>query len=158
MNLIFDNGKDKFSLEDYDTYGEFLEAILPTVKEKDDILKEYTIELDYVNSSDFDINFNSAGSVETLWDWFSKVNDYDGLDQEVILAYASLHVVSLSEITEALDNYIGWAEDDYEMATDILYNYHDFSRDQIHYILDTLDCTEKILEYTESWASYYFWL
>lgn len=158
MNLIFDNGKDKFSLEDYDTYGEFLEAILPTVKEKDDILREYTIELDYVNSSDFDINFNSAGSVEILWDWYTKVNDFDELDQEVILAYASLHVVSLSEITEALDNYIGWAEYDYEIARDILYNYHDFTRDQIHYILDTLDCTEKILEYTESWANHYFWL
>lgn len=158
MNLIFDNGKDKFSLRDYNTYEEFLEAILPTVKEKDDILKEYTIELDGINSSDFDINFNSAGTIETLWDWYTRVNDLDEYDQEVVLAYASLYVVSLSGITEAQDNYIGWAESDYEMARDILYNYHCFTEDQIHYVVDTLECTEKILEYTESWAGYYFWL
>ena len=158
MNLIFDNGKDKFSLEDYNTYEEFLKAILPTVKEKDDILKEYTIELDCVNSSDFDVNFNSVGTIEELWDWYTRVDDLDEFDQEVILAYASLHEVSLSGITEAQDDYIGWAEDDYDMAKDILYSYHDFSRDQIDYILDTLECTEKILEYTESWDGYYFWL
>lgn len=158
MNLIFDNGKDKFSLKNYNTYEEFLEAILPTVKEKDDILKEYTIELDLINSSDFDVNFNSAGTIETLWDWYTRVNDLDEFDQEVILAYASLHVVSLSGITEAQDNYIGWVESDYEMARDILYNHYDFNSDQVHYIVDTLDCTEKILEDTESWAGYYFWL
>ena len=158
MNLIFDNGKDKFSLEDYNTYEEFLKAILPTVKEKDDILKEYTIELDYVNSSDFDVNFNSVGTIEELWDWYIRINNLDEFDQEVILAYASLHEVSLSGITEAQDDYIGWAEDDYDMAKDILYSYHDFSGDQIDYVLDTLECTEKILEYTESWDGYYFWL
>lgn len=158
MNLIFDNGKDKFSLRDYNTYEEFLEAILPTVKEKDDILKEYTIELDCINSSDFDVNFNSVSTIETLWDWYTRVNDLYEDDQEVVLAYASLHVVSLSGITEAQDNYIGWAESDYDIARGILYNYYDFTEDQIHYVVDTLGCTEKILEYTESWAGHYFWL
>ena len=142
MNLIFDNGKDKFSLEDYNTYEEFLEAILSTGEEEKDVIRDYTISL---IGYDYDIDFYRVKDLETLYNWYLDINEYEDYEKEAILAYNDLYGFS-TNMDKPLDELFGKYTCDYDAAYTLLTDYMDFNRDQAIYVLDRLDCVDKIIE------------
>lgn len=156
IDIVFDNGKDVFALSQYTNYDNFIEDISLTVEKEEDIFKDYTISL--CGNDSYDIAFYNARSVEDIFKWYWKLRDFDEqTEQDWILAYNSLYGFTMSFDT-CIDECFGEFDSNYEAAYEFLVWTKDFTPEQAQYILDYLDCTDKVIDTTfDVYNNYYFW-
>lgn len=142
IDINLNDGENNFNFSEFEDYDSLLKAILSTVEEEKDIIRDYTISL---IGYDYDIDFYRVKDLETLFNWYLDINEYEDYEKEAILAYNDLYGFS-TNMDKPLDELFGKYTCDYDAAYTLLTEYMDFNRDQAIYVLDRLDCVDKIIE------------
>lgn len=142
IDINLNDGENNFNFSEFEDYNSLLKAILSTEEEEKDIIRDYTISL---IGYDYDIDFYRVRDLETLYNWYLDINEYEDYEKEAILAYNDLYGFS-TNMDKPLDELFGKYTCDYDAAYTLLTEYMDFNRDQAIYVLDRLNCVDKIIE------------
>lgn len=85
-------------------------------------------------------------SLAQLFNFYQKLSEYEDNDQEIIIGYLyNIDDIPSNNMNDAFDYYFGIYDSDYEVAEDILSEYLGMNRSQINYVLDKLDCADKVV-------------
>lgn len=113
----------------------------------DRTMEDFTIEL--TGSPDVYMSFDGA-KIDEIFEGYKELMEFDEEDQDIILSYLDLNGYNISlgksAMYEALDEYFGEFESDREAAYSVLTECLDMTRTQASYVLDTLECVDKVVE------------
>ena len=88
-----------------------------------------------------------APSLTQLFNFYQDLLEYDDNDQEIIIGYLyNVDGIPDGYMNDAFDYYFGIYDSDYEAAEDILSECLSMNRSQINYVLDRLDCADRVVE------------
>lgn len=137
------------NIVDYDHYEDLIKDLhkIYEISDREELEGVVLNDLEITCAYRFHI---PSTSLEQVYDSVKTLEEYEEYDQEIILSYWEMYYTNLdinhSGAREALDNYFGWYESDYDAAREFLKCCLDMNNHQADYVLDTLNCADNIVE------------
>ncbi len=135
--------------ETYDSLESRLMKLLDCSQDQviDRTMEDFTIEL--TGNPDVCMSFDGA-KIDKIFKGYRELLEFDEEDQDIILSYFCLYEYNLSLgmtcMYYAFDDYFGYFETDWEAAYSVLTELLDMNKTQAVYVLDTLECVDKVVE------------
>lgn len=143
--IVYINEISSLNFSNYETWEDLEDRIVDILGcTKEEVLKRaYDVHIVGFNSS-----LSYTQELDKLYEGYKDLLEFD--EQDIILAYLELGQLDLSYgrdvVFDALDAYYGRYDSDWEAAYDFLRDALGMDHTQTLYVLDTLDCVDKIIE------------
>lgn len=142
--IVYVNESTSLKFSDYKTWEDLKNKIIDILgcEEHEVLERKYTIELE-----EFEDFISETNRIDRLYEGYKNLMEFE--DPEVILTYIMLEGEELyykDIMFDALDAYFGKYEDPWDAAYDLLRDVLDMTRSQALYVLNDLDCVDKIIK------------
>lgn len=143
--IVYVNETSSLNFSNYDTWEDLKDEIINILgcTEQEILKRAYDVQL-----IGFENFLSYTKELDKLYKGYKDLLMFE--EQDVILAYLKLEHLNLSQGKEimfkALDSYFGKYNSDWEVAYDLLREVMDMSHTQALYVLNDLDCVDKIIE------------
>lgn len=143
--IVYVNEISSLNFSNYDTWEDLRDEIINILgcTEEEVLKRAYDVHIVGFNSS-----LSYTQELDKLYEGYKDLLEFD--EQDIILAYFELGQLDLSygrdAMCDALDAYFGRYTSDWEAAYELLRDALGMTRTQALYVLDTLDCVDKIIE------------